>query len=401
MLLPCIWKQRTKRSRAGARSHKQRKIHVVMQLIRTWFERHFADPQVVGLALVLLSGFIIIMWLGEMLAPVIASMIIAYLLAAPVDFLERKRSPRLIAVVLVFVAFMTFSLAVIFGVLPLLFQQAKALFAQLPIMISKGQDALLRLPEQYPNLFSEEQVFELIAAIRAEAANLGQRVVSVSLSSVVGALTVLVYVILMPLMVFFFLKDKRRIQTWASNFLPEKRGLSTEVWREVNLQIGNYVRGKVIEILIVWLVTYVTFTFLDLNFAILLSALVGLSVLIPYVGAVVVTVPVALIAYFQWGFTGEFAWLVSAYLVIQFLDGNLLVPLLFSEVVNLHPVAIIVAVLVFGGLWGFWGVFFAIPLATLVQAVIKAWPDVPVHREPADSEPDEESPEREETALQE
>jgi putative permease len=63
-----------------------------------------------------------------------------------------------------------------------------------------------------------------------------------------------------------------------------------------------------------------------------------------------------------------------AYLVIQALDGNVLVPLLFGEVVNLHPIAIIVAILVFGGLWGFWGVFFAIPLATLVNAVLRAWP---------------------------
>ncbi|MCP4994536.1 MAG: AI-2E family transporter, partial [Gammaproteobacteria bacterium] len=59
---------------------------------------------------------------------------------------------------------------------------------------------------------------------------------------------------------------------------------------------------------------------------------------------------------------------------IQALDGNVLVPLLFSEVVNLHPVAIILAILVFGGLWGFWGVFFAIPLATMVQAILTAWP---------------------------
>ena len=65
---------------------------------------------------------------------------------------------------------------------------------------------------------------------------------------------------------------------------------------------------------------------------------------------------------------------VVAYLVIQALDGNVLVPLLFGEVVSLHPIAIIVAILVFGGLWGFWGVFFAIPLATLVNAVIRAWP---------------------------
>jgi putative permease len=62
------------------------------------------------------------------------------------------------------------------------------------------------------------------------------------------------------------------------------------------------------------------------------------------------------------------------YTVIQTLDGNVLVPLLFSEAVNLHPVAIICAVLLFGGLWGFWGVFFAIPLATLFKAVLDAWP---------------------------
>ena len=66
--------------------------------------------------------------------------------------------------------------------------------------------------------------------------------------------------------------------------------------------------------------------------------------------------------------------MISFYLVIQFLDGNVLVPILFSEAVNLHPVAIIVAILVFGGIWGFWGVFFAIPLATLVKALINIWP---------------------------
>ena len=88
-----------------------------------------------------------------------------------------------------------------------------------------------------------------------------------------------------------------------------------------------------------------------------------------------VTIPVAAVAYFQWGLSSDFYWVIAAYLVIQALDGNALVPLLFSEVVNLHPIAIIVAILVFGGLWGFWGVFFAIPLATVVQAVLKAWPD--------------------------
>jgi len=113
---------------------------------------------------------------------------------------------------------------------------------------------------------------------------------------------------------------------------------------------------------------------MGLNYSLLLSFLVGLSVIIPYVGAIAVTVPIALIGFIQWGFVPKLGYMLIAYQIIQILDGNVLVPLLFSEVVNLHPLAIITAVLFFGGLFGLWGVFFAIPLATLVQAVLNAWP---------------------------
>jgi putative permease len=102
---------------------------------------------------------------------------------------------------------------------------------------------------------------------------------------------------------------------------------------------------------------------------------------VPYVGAIVVTVPVVLVAYFNFGLTPPLFYVTGAHVVIQLLDGNLLVPLLFAEVVNLHPVATIASLCVFGGLWGFWGVFFAIPLATLIQAVLAAWPQGKVHDE--------------------
>jgi putative permease len=112
---------------------------------------------------------------------------------------------------------------------------------------------------------------------------------------------------------------------------------------------------------------------MDLRYSLLLGVLVGFSVLIPYIGAAVVTIPVAIVALFQFGVTPEFWYLMLVYSIIQALDGNLIVPVLFSEAVSLHPLYIIIAVLVFGGMWGFWGVFFAIPLATLVKAVITAW----------------------------
>ena len=345
-----------------------------MQVITAWFKRYFSDPQIVFLTLFLLLMFGVVIIMGDMLAPVLASIVIAYLLEGIVNLLEHYSLPRLISVIIVFILFMMFVLLVALGLMPLLSRQVTEFVQQLPAMISTGQSALMQLPEKYPDIIPQEQVDQLIGQIRQEIGSYGQRVLSWSLSSVVGVITLVVYLILMPLLVFFFLKDKRLIIDWFVQYLPKHRGFAGTVWKDVDRQIGNYVRGKFWEIVIVWSVSFSTFSLLGLNYALLLSVMVGLSVIIPYIGAAVVTVPVLFVAWFQWGWTPDFMWLAVAYFVIQALDGNVLVPLLFSEVVNLHPVAIIVAILVFGGFWGFWGVFFAIPLATLVQAVLSAWP---------------------------
>jgi putative permease len=346
----------------------------MMKVVREWFQRYFSDPQVVILALLLLVGFVIVLTMGRMLAPVLAALVIAYLLDGVVIGLQARKVPRIVSVSTVFILFMVFVTFAMFVLLPRLSYQVTQLFNQLPNIIGKGQEVIMRLPSRYPDLISEAQVQDLINAIRVELAGLGQNVVSMSVASVVGVITLLVYLILVPVLVFFFLKDKHRIIGWMSNYLPRDRALSASVWQEVNGQIANYVRGKIWEILVVGTVTYITFLFMNLQYAVLLATLVGLSVVIPYIGAAAVTLPIAAIAFFQWGWSPEFWYIMVAYGVIQALDGNVLVPLLFSEVVNLHPVAIIIAVLVFGGLWGFWGVFFAIPLATLVKAVLRAWP---------------------------
>ncbi|NOX09560.1 MAG: AI-2E family transporter [Gammaproteobacteria bacterium] len=345
-----------------------------MNVLRAWFDRYFSDPQVVILSSVLLFGLFVVLIMGNMLAPVLAAIVIAYLLGGLVNILVRKGMPNLFAVILVFVLFLFFLLFAFFGLIPSLSNQITQLIQQFPAMVGKGHEVMTRLLETYPNAVSEQQLNELMTGIRAEIASFGQRMLSLSLASIMGLVTLLVYLLLVPLLVFFFLKDKRLIIEWCASFLPKERGLSTQVWSDVNQQIGNYVRGKAWEVVIVGLVTYVAFYWMGLEYAVLLSTLVGLSVIVPYIGAAVVTIPVFVIAYFQWGWEADLAYLMLIHGVIQAVDGNVLVPLLFSEVVNLHPVAIIVAVLVFGGLWGFWGVFFAIPLATLVQAVLKAWP---------------------------
>ncbi|MBF0451574.1 MAG: AI-2E family transporter [Candidatus Magnetomorum sp.] len=345
----------------------------MFRLLSQWLNRHFSDPQIVILGFLIVVGSVLIFTLGNMLAPVFCAVIIAYLLDGFVLVVERMKLPRIIAVGLVFVVFMTILLILTIGLLPLLSQQIGQFLQQLPSMIATGQKELMRLPEKYPEFLSEQQIKQIIESVGAELTNLIQQIFSLSLASVRGAISILIYLILVPLLVFFFLKDKKKLIAWFTSLLPEESELAARVWQEVNLQTANYIRGKIWEIFIVWVVTYVTFISFGLQFSMLLAFFVGLSVIIPYIGATVMFIPVALIAYFQWGWNSEFAYVMLALSIIQLLDGNLLVPLLLSEVVNLHPVAIIVAVLVFGGLFGIVGLFFAIPLATLIHSIMKAW----------------------------
>lgn len=345
-----------------------------MDNITRWFKRQVANPQIVFLIFALVGILLMVTYTGQMFAPVLASIVIAYLLEGIVKHLQRLKVPRLLSVAVVFVAFVLFILIIIFALLPLLFNQTKELVQNIPAMLSQGQAGLLTLPERYPELFSEQQVNDMISSIRTELTAFGQRILTLSLSSVTSAITVLIYAVLVPMLVFLLLKDKHKILSWVSDFLPEDRQLANQVWGDMDVNIANYIRGKFWEILIVWVVCFVTFTSMDLQWAALLAVLVALSVIIPYIGAAVVTIPVAIVAWFQWGWTNPFFYLMLAYFFIQALDGNVLVPMLFSEVVNIHPIAIIVAILFFGGLWGLWGVFFAIPLATLVKAVMTAWP---------------------------
>ncbi len=342
--------------------------------IKEWYQRNFSDPQAVILVLLLISAFLVIWLLGGVLAPVLVALVFAYLLDGVVTAMQRYHIPRPLAATTVMLVFVFFCLLLLFGVVPLLSAQVTSLIRELPNMIAAGQEQLERLPELYPTVFTAEQINDLILNVRGQVGRWGQSFLSFSIASFLNLFVISVYVVLVPLIVFFALKDKPLLMEWARGFMPNRSQLAEKVWTEADTKIANYIRGKFIEILIVWLVSYITFALMDLRYAVLLSFLVGVSVIIPFVGAVVVTLPIAIIAYFQWGFSAKLGYLLAAYQIIQILDGNVLVPLLFSEVVDLHPLAIIISVLFFGGLWGILGVFFAIPLAALMQAILDAWP---------------------------
>ncbi|HGJ5857311.1 AI-2E family transporter [Arsenophonus nasoniae] len=347
----------------------------MLEMFLQWYRRRFSDPQVVALFISLIIGFCIIFFFHDILAPLLVAIVLAYLLEWPTQKLGKLGLSRLAAASIVLTIFMGISAMVFLIIVPIVWQQGMNLLFDLPSMVNSFNEYAKALPERYPALVDAGIIDMIADNLRNRLSTLGESVVKYSVASLIGIITIAIYLVLVPLMVFFLLKDKTRMIRGLQRILPRDRLLVGQVWQEMNQQITNYIRGKVIEMMIVGICTYIAFAFLGLRYSLFLSVLVGISVLIPYIGAVVVTIPVVLVALFQWGIGPDFWTLLIAYLIVQGLDGNLLVPILFSEAVNLHPLVIILSVVVFGGLWGFWGVFFAIPLATLIKAVMHVWPE--------------------------
>ncbi|MBT1449590.1 AI-2E family transporter [Glaciecola sp. XM2] len=343
-----------------------------------WYKRKFSDPNALMLLLLILFSFAIFYLLGGILMPVIVAIVIAYLLDVPVTRLERLGIRRSLATSFTLIVFFFVSFIAAVALIPIISKQSVNLIKEVPLIWESAQTWITTLPERYPSVIEVGYIKTMMEGLNERFVGYGEQILSASVSSLGNVVALLIYIILVPLMVFFMLNDKGFFMQNFSLILPKERRLITQVGEEMNTQIANYIRGKVIEIVIVGAVSSIAFSILDLRFGILLGVLVGFSVLIPYIGAAVVTIPVAVVALFQFGMTAEFGYIMLVYFIIQALDGNLLVPLLFSEAVSLHPLYIIIAVLLFGGLWGFWGVFFAIPLATLVKALLTAWSS-PMH----------------------
>lgn len=359
----------------------------VLNIIGGWLNRYFSQEDAVYLVVALSLVLVLLYTLGGALAPVLTGLVIAFLLEGMVSRLQSLRMPRIVAVNISVLLFVSTVMAVVFLVVPLLWQQLQSLGRLVPTLVTRLQEGLINLAERFPEYVTEAQVAAIVEQGARELGNVSGTILESAFSQVFSVFGLLIYLVLVPISVFFLLKDKDALMLWAVSILPKKRPLLDSVGKEMNAQLGNYVRGKVLEILIVGAVTFLTFVLFGLNYAALLAVIVGVSVLIPFVGAAIVTLPVFAVAVLQFGWSLDLGWIMLAYLFIQFLDGNVLVPLLFSEAVDLHPITIIIAVLAFGGIGGIWGVFFAIPLATFIKAIYSAWPNLDEAQKPESVEP--------------
>lgn len=344
--------------------------------IMYWFKRHFSHPESAVLIALIFGALLVCVTMGKILAPIVISFVLAHLMSNIVKKLQKLHCPYTLAVIVVFSLFVSLLLVLLLWLLPFLWSQSVKLITEIPQSLGRARAFAMHLQNEFPDYVSAGQLDNIIVYISNHITNFTKEILTFSLASITEIITLVVYLILVPLLVFFFLRDQKVIASWFSGFLPEQRGVLTNIWREMYNKLNSYIRGKIIEVVIAGLLASLTFWFMGLNYAILLGSLFGLSVMIPYIGAFVITIPIVVTGLMQWGCTEHFFYLMLAYTAINIFDANVLVPILFSEVMSLHPLAIILSVLVFGNLFGFWGVFFAIPLAALINVLIILWPRI-------------------------
>lgn len=341
--------------------------NIMWQKLNNWLESVFRNSDINKLLAVCAVSLLFLWFFADEITPLFGGILVAYLLEDIVQTLEKRgigRTTSTSLVVLLAVA----CVAVFLGLLPLFVLQLRGVANELPNIVDSLVHGLASIGGWMPAdmLPAEEDIRK---GVGDAAGSIGKFILDNSIGIAVNIFSLFLYLVLLPLLVFFLLKDKHKLLEMVEQYTP-KTPIFGELWASVDEQFGSYVRGKFIECAVVGGLSWLAFAVLDLNYAFSLAALIGLSVFVPFVGAIAVTVPVLALAYIQFGGGPEFWWVVIAYTVIQAFDGQILVPLLFSEVVKLHPVSIFATIIFFGNLWGVWGVFFAIPLASLIKCII-------------------------------
>lgn len=337
--------------------------------INDWLESVFYNSDINKLLAVTAVGTVFIWLFAEEIAPLFGGLLIAYLLEGVVQRMRRLGVSRAGASGVLVLLFAT-TMFILLGLLPLFFLQLRGVIDLLPDMqgaLMGGAKAInAYLPSGMEFMMGDDNIATGLMSVRDD---IGKFILDHSASIAVNVFSLFLYLVLLPLLVFFLLKDKEVLLGALNHYVPASP-IFGELWKSMDEQFGSYVRGKFIEAAILGVISWVAFKMFDMNYAFTLAMLMALSVFVPFVGAIAVTFPVLALGYIQFGGEAEFYWLILVYTIIQAFDGQILVPLLFSEVVKLHPVAIFTAIIFFGGIWGVWGVFFAIPLASIVKSVL-------------------------------
>ena len=254
------------------------------------------------------------------LFPIIISIMLAYFLYKIEKIFILCGMSIKLSFVFTYLLFFSLFLLLFLILIPVIFKQLVGFFNDLPFIIQKVKIITYKLIKEYPSIFPKEQTNILFSNMIIHVQSMGKTVISASLLSIVIIIKWIIYIFFIPILIFFFLKDYIKILDTFKIVMPEKSKFWENIWKTTEKQINNYIRGKIIEFFIVMLANYLIFKYYKLAYADLLAFVVGLSVIIPYIGTIIISIPIILIAAIQLGISIDFFYLtLSRSLVFVFM----------------------------------------------------------------------------------
>ena len=355
----------------------------------SWFFKWFLDNKAVtvflvtlllGLNIFILSKisflFIpVIDFLSVVMLPVILSGLLFYLLNPLVDLMEKYKINRVLAISIIFVI-IAFLLIIGLAVAIPNLQRQVVIFAQnVPSYIEDADrviDDLVtkRLPDDFrPQL--EQVLAQFSTQATAWASNISSKAVNWVSAIISGTSQVIVAVIIMPVMLFYLLRDGKGLRDYITQFLPNKlREPVGKVLSDVNQQLANYVRGQITVAVIVAVMFIIFFKIIGLRYAVALGVTAGVLNLVPYLGSFLAMLPALVLGLIA----GPVMLLkvIIVFIVEQTIEGRFVSPLILGSQLNIHPITILFVLLTSGSMFGIWGVLLGIPIYASAKVVISA-----------------------------
>lgn len=323
-----------------------------------------------ALAVLATAAIVGLLWAGKVLFVTFFFALFLSLALQPfVLLLERIRVPRTIAVLLVLLILASLVAFFIMNAL----EQLQALSGNLPAYQTKIRDLTSRMQGLFAQLEERTRLLlpEADRSVRSVKVEQGalESVSKVALQ-VRTLFELLLYAAAVPMLSFFMLKDREKYAGAITRILRLKGGRAASDFAEgVARALGGYVLGELFVVLITACITTAGLLVLRVPYAYVLGPLAGLCVLVPYVGVIVSTAPALAVAFLA-GSDGALPLKVLIfYSCIQFLEGNVLTPFIVGSRVKLHPLAVLVAFLFWGILWGVPGAILAVPLTATAKVV--------------------------------
>jgi predicted PurR-regulated permease PerM len=358
----------------------------------------------IGFTILLIGSLVVsaISFLQPVLTPIAVAAILAFLLEPVVKFSMRLGLSRIVSITLVYVAFAAFFVGLLVYIIPPAYRQGTMLVQNFPTYMQKTQALTTRTFENLHRLSTldflqnektdqatNEQLSAMVSQSIKDAGTWVQqklpdlavesgKFLQRSLGGFLGVFGLLLSMILVPIFLFFFLKDSALIAENWSRYLPLRASpLKNEIVSlvgEINSYLISFFRGQLIVSLIDGLLIAIALLAMGLDFAILIGLMVGVLGLIPYLGMMICYIPAVIIAAAQFGDWMHPLIVTAIFVLANNIDGIFIAPKIVGESVGLHPLTVIISVLAWSLiLGGLLGALLAVPLTATIKVLLKRY----------------------------